>query len=233
MAALDVAVTPALRQTLRRVLADRSACWSPTTSSTPCCSPTASSVLEDGRDRRAGTDRRRCSPGRAAPSPPGSPASTCSSGPGGHDGVRTPTGIDVDGLVTGPAPHRRRAGRRGLPPDRGGGLPPATRAAVPATPVRGDVTELEPHGDRIRVRAGDLSADVTAQAVAELDLAPGTEVTFSVKANEVSVYRLEGSGSGHVAPAPRARTARTACAPVARARRWSPAGRRPGRPGRT
>ena len=52
------------------------------------------------------------------------------------------------------------------------------------------VTELEPQGDRIRVRAGDLSADVTAQAVAELDLAPGAEVTFSVKANEVSVYRL-------------------------------------------
>ena len=52
------------------------------------------------------------------------------------------------------------------------------------------VTELEPHGDRIRVRAGDLSADVTAQAVAELDLAPGAEVTFSVKASEVAVYRI-------------------------------------------
>ena len=52
------------------------------------------------------------------------------------------------------------------------------------------VTELEPQGDRIRVRAGDLSADITPQAVAELDLAPGSEVTFSVKANEVSVYRL-------------------------------------------
>ena len=52
------------------------------------------------------------------------------------------------------------------------------------------VTELEPQGDRIRVRAGELSADVTAQAVAELDLVPGTEVTFSVKANEVAVYRI-------------------------------------------
>jgi molybdate transport system ATP-binding protein len=40
------------------------------------------------------------------------------------------------------------------------------------------------------VRAGDLSADVTPQAMAELDLAPGTEVILSVKANEVSVYRL-------------------------------------------
>ena len=51
------------------------------------------------------------------------------------------------------------------------------------------VTEIEPYGDRIRVRAGELSADVTAQAVAELDLVPGVEVTFTVKANEVAVYR--------------------------------------------
>jgi molybdate transport system ATP-binding protein len=52
------------------------------------------------------------------------------------------------------------------------------------------ITEIEPHGDRIRVRAGELSADVTARAVAELDLVPGTRVTFSVKANEVSAYPL-------------------------------------------
>ena len=50
------------------------------------------------------------------------------------------------------------------------------------------VTELEPLGEQIRVRAGDLSADVTAHAAADLDLAPGDQVYFSVKANEVAVY---------------------------------------------
>jgi molybdate transport system ATP-binding protein len=50
------------------------------------------------------------------------------------------------------------------------------------------VTELEPLGDQIRVRAGDLSADITAAAVADLDLAPGAQVVFAVKANEVAVY---------------------------------------------
>ena len=51
------------------------------------------------------------------------------------------------------------------------------------------VTEIEPYGDRIRVRAAGLSADVTAEAVAELDLVPGADVIFSVKATEVAVYR--------------------------------------------
>ena len=38
------------------------------------------------------------------------------------------------------------------------------------------------------MRAADLSADVTAAAVADLDLAPGARVVFAVKANEVAVY---------------------------------------------
>jgi len=52
------------------------------------------------------------------------------------------------------------------------------------------VDDLQPLGDLIRVRAGELSADITPQSVTGLDLAPGHEVVFSVKAAEVSVYRL-------------------------------------------
>jgi molybdate transport system ATP-binding protein len=51
------------------------------------------------------------------------------------------------------------------------------------------ITELEPRGDQIRVSAGELSADITAQAAAELDLALGTEAYFVVKATEIAVYR--------------------------------------------
>jgi molybdate transport system ATP-binding protein len=50
------------------------------------------------------------------------------------------------------------------------------------------VTDLEPHGDRVRVRAGELAADVTPAAAAELNLAPGTPSHFVVKATEVAVY---------------------------------------------
>jgi molybdate transport system ATP-binding protein len=53
------------------------------------------------------------------------------------------------------------------------------------------ITALAPLGDRIRVStAGELPAtvDVTAAAVAELQLAPGQEVWLSAKATDVSAY---------------------------------------------
>jgi molybdate transport system ATP-binding protein len=58
----------------------------------------------------------------------------------------------------------------------------------PRNSFRVTVTDLEPHGDQIRVRAGELSADVTPAASADLGLAPGLEVYFVVKAAAVSIY---------------------------------------------
>jgi molybdate transport system ATP-binding protein len=65
--------------------------------------------------------------------------------------------------------------------DHPGGSP---RNVVDAT-----ITELEPHGDRIRLRTEHLSADVTPSAVAELALVPGKRVVLAVKASEVALYR--------------------------------------------
>jgi molybdate transport system ATP-binding protein len=55
------------------------------------------------------------------------------------------------------------------------------------------VAELEPRDDQVRVRAmttgGEpLSADVTAAAVADLDLYPGRAAFFTVKATAVTLY---------------------------------------------
>jgi molybdate transport system ATP-binding protein len=53
------------------------------------------------------------------------------------------------------------------------------------------ITSLAPLGDRVRVStSGELDAtvDVTAAAVAELDLAPGRTVWLSAKATDVNVY---------------------------------------------
>jgi molybdate transport system ATP-binding protein len=50
------------------------------------------------------------------------------------------------------------------------------------------VTELEPHGDHIRIRAGRLAADISPAATAELRLQPGSRVFFVVKAAEVAIY---------------------------------------------
>jgi molybdate transport system ATP-binding protein len=50
------------------------------------------------------------------------------------------------------------------------------------------ITDLEPHGDFIRVRAGSLAADITPAASADLGLVPGLTVHFVVKATSVAVY---------------------------------------------
>ena len=55
------------------------------------------------------------------------------------------------------------------------------------------VTELEPHGDQVRVRAATaggelLTADVTTAAVGELDLYPGAKAYYTVKATTVTLY---------------------------------------------
>jgi molybdate transport system ATP-binding protein len=59
----------------------------------------------------------------------------------------------------------------------------------PRNAIAVTITELEPRGDQIRVRSADLSADVTAAAVVDLDLAPDTPAVFAVKASEVAIYR--------------------------------------------
>jgi molybdate transport system ATP-binding protein len=55
------------------------------------------------------------------------------------------------------------------------------------------VAELEPYGELVRVRSDDhhghlLAADVTVRSVAALDLYPGREVTYSIKAAAVTIF---------------------------------------------
>jgi molybdate transport system ATP-binding protein len=56
------------------------------------------------------------------------------------------------------------------------------------TMLRRTVRSLEPYGEVVRVRAGELAADITAQQAAELHLQPGTDVILTVRAEDVSVY---------------------------------------------
>jgi molybdate transport system ATP-binding protein len=186
MAALDVAVLPALRQTLRRVLTDR----------------TAIVVTHDPLDALLLADRvavlsagRVVEEGRSAEvlSRPRSEFAARLAGLNllvgtWRDGcVETAEGVRVHGLVEGGSPARGAPAIATFRP---------AAVAVYREPVGGSprntfdvtVTEIEPMADLIRVHAGPLRADVTVQAAAELRLEGGLVVTFSVKATEVAVY---------------------------------------------
>jgi molybdate transport system ATP-binding protein len=110
-------------------------------------------------------------------------------GEGTGDTVELPDGVTltIAGAIHGPAfaafPPTAVAVYRGRP---GEGSP---RNTWPAT-----VTDVEPYGGTFRVRLSGgpaspaCAADVTAAAVAELDLIPGREVWVAVKATEIAVY---------------------------------------------
>jgi molybdate transport system ATP-binding protein len=187
MAALDVAVLPALRQTLRKVLAERTVVVVTHDPLDALLLADRVVVLTDGRVVEQGTSSEVLSRPRSAFAARLAGLNLVAGT--WRDGcVETTEGLRVHGLVVGEPPS---SGERAVATFR-----PAA-VAVYREPVEGSprnsfevtLTEIEPLGDLIRVHAGPLHADVTVQAVAELSLEAGLPVTFAVKATEVAVYR--------------------------------------------
>jgi len=187
MAALDVGVRPALRQLLRRVLASRTAVIVTHDVLDALLLADRVIVLEAGRIVEDGPTKAVLS----------RPRSTFAAQLAGlnlltgiwtGDRVRLDDGSEVHGLAHGslavgePAVATFRPGAVAVYRQASSGSPRNTFA------VR--ISELEPSGELVRVRGDGLSADVTPYAAADLDLAPGQPVTFTVKATEVAVYGL-------------------------------------------
>jgi molybdate transport system ATP-binding protein len=186
MAALDVAVLPALRQPLRRVLAARTVVFVTHDPLDALLLADRVVVLSDGRVVEQGTSSEVLSRPRS-PFAARLAGLNLVAGTWRNGHVETTDGLVVHGLVV------------GEPPAQGAGAIATFRPSAVAVfrePVEGSprnsfpvtITEIEPLADLIRVHAGSLHADVTVQAAAELRLDTGLVVTFSVKATEVSVY---------------------------------------------
>jgi molybdate transport system ATP-binding protein len=185
MAALDVDVAPALRQTLRQVLDGQTAVITTHDVLDALLLADRVAVVDGGRVVEQGPTAQVLARPRSA-------FAASLAGLNLLAGVWTGDGVRTD---AGDVVHGHHA------PDVAEGAPavaafrPAAVAVflapVPGSPrnlLRGTVRTVEPHGDLLRVRADAVAADVTPQAVAELGLAPGVEVWFSVKAAEVDVY---------------------------------------------
>ncbi len=195
MAALDVAAAPALRVLLRKVLREEHR--------------TAVVVTHDVLDALALADRVIVvDGGRVVES--GSVRDVLSR-PRSSFAARI-AGLNLVAVFATPSGFETENGVRmhGLPDDDVGGTAPAVAVFAPHSVAvhrrspEGSprnvfgvtVTEIEVRGPIVRVRAVtprgrlELSADVTAESVAELDLVPGLDVFFVVKATEVAIHAV-------------------------------------------
>jgi molybdate transport system ATP-binding protein len=194
MAALDIHAAPLLRRLLKKVLAGRRAIIITHDVLDALMLADRVVILEGGRIAEEGPTRQvlqrprsRFAAGLAGLNLiPGTITAT---------GIRTAGGLEVAGhqdedlfpVGSGTPNTGGQPGVAAFPPSavsvflsEAHGSP---RNSFPVT-----VTDLEQHGDQIRVRAGGMSADITPAASADLGLAPGMTVYFVIKAAAVAVY---------------------------------------------
>lgn len=185
MAALDIHAAPLLRRLLKRVLAGRRAIIVTHDVLDAYMLADRVIVMEDGRITEEGPTRevlRRPRSSFAA----GLAGLNLVTGSVTASGIRSAEGLEVAGQHDAPL----------IPGQAGVAAFPPSAVSVFLTEAHGSprnsfpvtITDLEPHGDQIRIRAGELSADVTPAASADLGLAPGMAVYFVVKAAAVSIY---------------------------------------------
>jgi len=194
MAALDVAVAPALRQLLRKVLQDTGRTALLVTHDLIDALSLADRVIvldagrivEDGPTRTVLTQPRSPFAARIA-------GVNLITGTAEAHCLLTPNGARIHGLLDATCVAGQHAVAVFSPAAVAVHLTPPTGS--PRNHLAVTITELEPRGEVIRVHAadstggtGDLIADITAAAAADLDLVPGKDVHFAIKATEMRIY---------------------------------------------
>ncbi len=185
LSALDVESAPAIRQLLRRVLVDRTTVLVTHDILDAVLLADDVAVVEAGRVVEQGPTSRvltRPTSGFAARIA----GLNLVRGTAHGTTVSTAAGLRVEGLAEDDLAEGQAAVAVFSP--NAVGVYRDAPAGSPRNVIRGTVTELEPHGHQVRVHTAYLSADITPAALAELDLGPGAEVVFTIKASEVAVY---------------------------------------------
>jgi molybdate transport system ATP-binding protein len=185
MAALDIHAAPLLRRLLKRVLAGRRAIIITHDILDALMLADRVVVLEGGRISEAGPTRKVLEKPRSRFAA-GLAGLNFVAGTVSGAGLTTLQGMAVAGHHDGSV-ESGQGGVAVFPPsavsvflNEEHGSP---RNSFPVT-----ITDLEPHGDQIRVHAGSLFADITPAASADLSLVPGMTVYFVVKAAAVAIY---------------------------------------------
>ncbi|PPG66935.1 molybdenum ABC transporter ATP-binding protein [Rathayibacter rathayi] len=192
LAAVDTRVAPVLRRMLREVLAERSAIVVTHDVLDAWTLADRVLVLHGGRVVEEGPTSRVLTRPRTAFTAQLSGLDLLA-GVRTATGLRTHDGYELAGVAAEPVAvgaavlaavrpsavsvtevSEGREGREG----NGGG----------AGGVRAVITDVEQHGDAVRVRSALLGADITPAHAARLDLAPGREARFHVAAQSLLIY---------------------------------------------
>ena len=190
MAALDVGAAPLLRRVLRRVLSERATIIVTHDLLDALLLSTRVLVVDQGRIVESGPTHEVIQHPRT-PFTARIAGLNLIAGTAEGAGLRDPQGVHVQGVPRTPTVAGEEAIAVFTPnavavfSDLPHGSPRNTFAVT--------VTELEPRDAQVRVRARDragrtLLADVTAPTVGDLDLYPGKEVYYTVKATAVTIY---------------------------------------------
>lgn len=188
MAALDIHSAPLLRRMLKRVLADRQAIIITHDVLDALMLADRVVILENGKIAEEGPTREVLERPRSSFAA-GLAGLNLITGTFTGDGIRTAEGWVVAGHAEDPWPAGEGNGAAVavFPPSAVSVFLDDTHGS-PRNSFEVAITDLEPHGDFIRARAGSLAADITPAASADLGLVPGLTVHFVVKATSVAVY---------------------------------------------
>ncbi|GAA1107695.1 sulfate/molybdate ABC transporter ATP-binding protein [Arthrobacter flavus] len=185
MAALDIAVTPAMRRTLRRVLTGRSAIIVTHNVLDALMLADRTIIVQAGEVVEMGSTREVLERPRSAFGA-GLAGLNLVIGTSVGGGLVTVEGLRLSALAEQPLPEGQEAAAVFSP--RAVSVFVEAPSGSPRNVVPVTVSDLDQRGELVSVRAGHLSADITAAAAADLDLVPGMRVFFVVKSTEIALY---------------------------------------------
>ncbi len=185
LAAMDVARAPALRRVLRRVLVDRSAIivthevLDALTLADHIIVMNAGRIVESGRTREVLQQPRHPFTAQLT-------GLNFVTGESTREGLRSFEGWVLQGsaAISDGAPAAAAFRPSAVTVH-------VTQPVSGGTVVRRQVHEVETRNDLVRIRTGDLFADITPTQATDLDLAPNSDVYFVVDPAQVVIYPLE------------------------------------------
>jgi molybdate transport system ATP-binding protein len=194
LAALDVAVAPAIRRTLLRVLGDRTAIivthdiLDALTLADRVVVLGHGHVIEEGPTRET-LDRPRTT------FTAGLAALNLLTGTRTSGGMTTDSGMLIVSTVPTDAPLGSRVAATIRPTSVRVSFDQSTQPHP--NQVTATILDLEPRGDIIRVRSDTISADLTPTAVADAQITTGMSVEFAFEPDAVTIYAAD-SGTERV-----------------------------------